>query len=356
VSPDAPLLAGTAAPGDPLQREIARRLLPCTPSLTPLVESLALAAAHPVTVLIDGETGTGKTFLARLLHDCSPRHDERFVVVPCGALAPNLVESEFFGHVKGAFTGADAPKLGKFAVAGKGTLLLDEIDSLGLEQQAGLLRVIETGEFEPVGSTETQVCSARIIAATNWNLEEAVERGQFRRDLYYRLNVMPFYLPPLRERVEDIGPLVREMTTRFADRFRKPLATVNSDVIAMLEAFPWPGNIRQLENVVQQAVLISSGPELLAQHLPPLVQNYFLERREPPRGARFSLARRREESERTVIERALEESSFSRTRAARLLGVSRVTLYKKMRKYDLLARPSRREWAPAEEHRPRASA
>ena len=141
-----------------------------------MIDSLALAAEHNVTVLIDGETGTGKTYLARLLHDCSPRREHRFVVVPCGALSANLVESEFFGHAKGAFTGADAAKVGKFAAAGHGTLLLDEIDALGLEQQANLLRVIETGEFEPVGSNDTQVSTARIIVATNLDLEEAVER------------------------------------------------------------------------------------------------------------------------------------------------------------------------------------
>jgi transcriptional regulator with PAS, ATPase and Fis domain len=308
------------------------------------VESLAIAAAHPVTVLVDGETGTGKTYLAKLLHDCSPRRKERFVVVPCGALAPNLVESEFFGHVKGAFTGADAPKVGKFAVAGNGTILLDEIDALGLEQQASLLRVIETGEYEPVGGTETQVCTARVIAATNRNLEDATERGQFRRDLFYRLNVMRFDLPALRDRVEDIAPLVRGMTARYNAKYRKGLYTINTDVIAVLEAFPWPGNIRQLENVVQQAVLHSAGPELQVAHLPPLVQNYFMQRFDPPGETRLSLVRRREESERSAIERALEESGFSRTRAARALGVSRVTLYKKMKKFGLLRKPSQSEW------------
>jgi len=342
-------------PTDPLQAEVAARLLRCTPSLAPLVEALAIAAAHPVTVLVDGETGTGKTYLARLLHDCSPRRQERFVVVPCGALAANLVESEFFGHVKGAFTGADAPKVGKFAVAGDGTLLLDEIDALGMEQQASLLRVIETGEFEPVGGTETQLCNARVIAATNRDLNEAVERGQFRRDLFYRLNVMPFYLPPLRDRVEDIAPLVRGMAARYNAKYQKGLYRINTDVIAVLEAFPWPGNIRQLENVVQQAVLHSIGPELQVAHLPPLVQNYFLQRFDPPGANPLSLVRRREESERAAVERALEESGFSRTRAARALGVSRVTLYKKMKKFGLLRKPSQAEWGSDDTPGPHAA-
>src|SRR5204862_3540762 len=147
-------------------------------------------------VLLTGETGTGKTYLARLIHEYSPRRKEPFLVVPCGALAANLIESEFFGHTKGAFTGADRPKVGKFAAAGEGSILLDEIDALGLEQQANLLRVIETGEYEPVGSNETSRSQARLVVASNWDLEEAVEAGKFRRDLYYRLNVMSFHLPP----------------------------------------------------------------------------------------------------------------------------------------------------------------
>src|SRR5438132_3919880 len=257
-----------------LEEVIGRRLLCWTPSLMPMVDRLALAATHDVTVLLTGETGTGKTYLARLIHECSARKEHRFLVVPCGALAANLVESEFFGHTRGAFTGADRPKVGKFAAAGEGTLLLDEIDALGLEQQANLLRVIETGEYEPVGSNETQHCSARIIVASNWNLEEAVERGKFRRDLYYRLNVMSFHLPPLRERVQDIAPLVRGMAARFNNKFHKDLFDIHPAAMAALEAFPWPGNIRQLENVVQQAVLVRTGPQVLLQHLPPALQDY----------------------------------------------------------------------------------
>ena len=329
---------------DPLSESvpdrIRRKLLCQTPSLTAMVEQLAIAAAHDVTVLIEGETGTGKSFLAKLVHDCSVRRDHRFLVVACGTLSGNLIASEFFGHVKGAFTGADANKVGKFAAAGEGTLLLDEIDALGLEHQANLLRVIETGEFEPVGGNETQYNNARIIAATNWNLVDAVERGTFRRDLYYRLHVISFHLPPLRHRPEDIGPLARGMIARYSTKYGKKLYGIDADALRALESFPWPGNIRQLENVVQQAVLTSTGSELKLHHLPPTVHlkpdSSIIPM--PTTNGQGTLKQNRESNERSNIVRALEKANQSRTRAAQLLGVSRVTLYKKMKKYGLLPR------------------
>ncbi len=327
-----------------LEELLRRRLLAQTPSLLPLVERIALASTHDVTVLLNGETGTGKTYLARLVHEHSPREKHRFLNVPCGAIAANLVESEFFGHVKGAFTGADRPKVGKFAAVGEGTLLLDEIDTLGLEQQATLLRVIETGEFEPVGSIETQKCHGRLIVASNINLEEAVERGRFRPDLYFRLNVMSFHLPALRERVEDIAPLARGMAARFNRKFRKDLFDISPEAMAALEAFPWPGNIRQLENIIQHAVLVSSGPELLVKHLPQAVQEHATvhandeEQTEPTAD---SLHYQRDLIERNVILRALVANGYSRSRAAESLGISRVTLYKKMKKYGLMSIPLR---------------
>ena len=324
------------------EQAIRRRLAAHTPSLLGLAEQLGIAAAHDVTVLIEGETGTGKTFLAKLVHDGSARRPHRFLAVACGALTGNLIASEFFGHVKGAFTGADAVKVGKFAAAGDGTILLDEIDTLGLDHQANLLRVIETGEYEPVGGNETQTCRARIVAASNWDLAGAVERGTFRRDLYYRLHVLSFHLPPLRHRPEDVGRLARGMVARYGTKFGKPLFAVSDEAVRVLESFPWPGNIRQLENVVQQAVLTSSGNELRAHHLPPLTGAADPSGATTPTpmavGYGGTLRETRAAVERANILRALERVGGSRTRAARLLGISRVTLYKKMNKYGIPVR------------------
>jgi DNA-binding NtrC family response regulator len=326
--------------GSPSPRaRLARQLLRQTPSLAPLAEGLAVAVAHDVMVLLSGETGTGKTHLARLIHASSPRQGHPLLVIPCGALAPALVENELFGHARGAFTGADRPKAGKFEAAGQGTVLLDEVDALGLEQQARLLRVLETREYEPVGSNETKRCNARVIAASNWDLERAVAEGRFRQDLYYRLNVLSFYLPPLRERRQDIAPLAGGIAARFAAKFGKELFAIGAEALAALEDFHWPGNIRQLENVVQQAVLMSRGPELLQQHLPPLVREAAAAPLPPtslpPAAPANSLARQRDEQERCAIERALAEANDCRSRAASALGVSRVTLYNKMKKYGI---------------------
>jgi DNA-binding NtrC family response regulator len=330
-----PPTEGSPSPQAGLVRQLARQ----TPSLVLLAEALAVAAAHDVTVLLTGETGTGKTHLARLIHEHSPRKDRRLMVIACGALAPGLIESELFGHAKGAFTGADRPKVGKFEAVGGGTLLLDEVDALGPEQQAKLLRAVETGRYEAVGGNETKVCQARVLAASNWDLEQAVAEGKFREDLYYRLNVLSFHLPPLRQRVQDIAPLARGMVARFSTKFKKGLFTISPTAVAALEAFPWPGNIRQLENVLQQAVLMSRGPVLLEQHLPRPVREGSAggvpPPSPPPAAPANSQARQRDEQERSAIERALAEANDCRSRAASALGVSRVTLYNKMKKYGI---------------------
>jgi len=329
---------------DPLNESKAerfrRRLINQTPSLTAMVEQLCIAASHDVSVLIEGEPGSGKTFLAKLIHESSLRAQHRFAAVACGALTGNQLASELFGHAPGAFPGADVAKVGKLAAVCEGTILLEEIDTLGLEHQTNLLRVLELGEIEPVGGSESQVCRARIIAATNWNLADAVERGLFRRDLYYRLHVISLQLPPLRHRPEDIGPLVRGMVARYGTKFGKKLFGISSEALRALEAYPWPGNIRQLENAIQQAVLTGHGNELKLNHLSASIVGRGESSSTAlmaPSGFGGTLKQTRESSERANILRALEKAGNSRTRAAQLLGVSRVTLYKKMKKYGLFS-------------------
>jgi len=253
-----------------------------------------------------------------------------------------LAESEFFGHAKGAFTGADQAKQGKFAAAGEGTVLLDEIDALPVEQQGNLLRVVETGEFEPVGSNSTELCKARIIAASNTNLEQSVREDNFRQDLYFRLAVMSFHLPPLRERVRDIELLTQAILLRVATRFHREITGISQEAVRALQEFSWPGNIRQLENVVQQAVLACTGTEIQLDHLPPLLHetsaNGNSVRHDAPETS--NLLHNRHQFERTLIANMLADCNYSRSRVAKRLGVSRVTLYKKMKRYGLLHKPT----------------
>jgi DNA-binding NtrC family response regulator len=249
-----------------------RSLVTFTPAMFGVMEEIKVAARHNVTVLLIGETGCGKTFLARLVHELSDRASERFCTVACGALPPDLIESELFGYVKGAFTGADKDKEGKFAATGRGTLLLDEIDVLPLEQQAKLLRVIETGEFEPVGSNETQRSQARLVVASNYNLEDLVRAGTFRTDLYYRLNILNFRLLPLRERPWDIEYLARKFALSHSRAHGIQLRAIEPAFLDTLRTYHWPGNVREMENVIRRAVLYCQRGVLTVQDLPSAIR------------------------------------------------------------------------------------
>ncbi len=240
-----------------------------SPQLRRMLDDLVIASAHDVTILLIGETGAGKTYLSSLIHQSSPRRNEPFLHVACGALPRELIESELFGHVKGAFTSAHADKEGKFLAAGRGTVLLDEIDVLGPEQQVKLLRVIETGEFEPVGSNRTYRSQARLVVASNLDLQPLVEQGKFRPDLYYRLNMLKFELPPLRRRKVDVIPLARKFITRFQQKHGVMIRRVDDAMLDALVDYPWPGNVRELEHVIQRAVIYCREGVLTTEHLPP---------------------------------------------------------------------------------------
>jgi transcriptional regulator with PAS, ATPase and Fis domain len=311
-----------------------------------MLSELEIAARHDVTILLIGETGSGKTYLSRLIHEVSPRRHEPFITVACGALPSELIESELFGHVKGAFTSAHADKEGKFIAARRGSVLLDEIDVLGLEQQVKLLRVIETGEFEPVGSNHTQHCQARLIVASNLDLQPLVEQGRFRPDLYYRLNMLKFTIPPLRQRKVDIIPLAQKFVRHFASKHQVRVDDVDSGLLDALVDYPWPGNVRELEHVIQRAVIYCRDGNLRAQHLPSHILSGSAGPANDPtvvlptgaggeRPAERSLGGQIAMTEKEIIEQTLFKNSFSRTKTAKELGISRVTLYNKMKRYGL---------------------
>ena len=308
-----------------------------TPELFPVIDRLLRVAVHDVTLLLVGETGTGKTTLARLLHHLSPRRDEPLQNVSCGALPPDLIESEFFGHVRGAFTGADRSKIGRFEAAAQGTLLLDEIDVLASKEQAKLLRVIETGEFEPVGTTETRKSQARLIVASNVDLETLTKADKFRSDLFYRLNVLEFRLPPLRDRVLDIVPMALEFIADCCEQHGICVERIHRGFLARLKSYRWPGNIRELKNQVQRSVLFSNDGILAVDDLSPVI----LEASQRPvtvsnHRVPQTLAARVADSEREILEDALRHHDYKRTVTAKALGISRVGLYKKMRKLGML--------------------
>jgi PAS domain S-box-containing protein len=284
-------------------------------------------APGDTTVLVLGETGTGKELVARAIHGLSPRKDRTLVKVNCATLPSNLIESELFGHEKGAFTGAHARQLGRFEVADGATLFLDEIGELPLELQSKLLRVIQDGEFERLGSSGTIKVDVRVIAATNRNLEEEVRRGRFREDLWYRLSVFPITVPPLRERVEDIALLVDFFVDKISRRLGKSIHSIPTSVMGALQDYQWPGNVRELENVLERAVINSSGPKLR------LVD----ELKKPPADL-ATTQQTLEDVERDHIVRVLEQVNWKVSGpngAAQILGLNRSTLRARIRKLGI---------------------
>jgi DNA-binding NtrC family response regulator len=276
-------------------------------------------ADSTVPVLIEGESGTGKEMVAAAIHNEGCRSGKHFVAVNCGAIPDGLLESELFGHVKGAFTGAIRDRKGRFELAHEGTLFLDEIGEIGPAMQVKLLRVLQTQTFERVGSEQTIQVSVRIIAATNRELLKEVAAGRFRRDLYYRLAVMPIFLPPLRERRDDVPLLVDHLLKRIAAERGVDAVGVSPEAMARLVEYSWPGNVRELENVLQYALLKSGGEPIRAGHLPPSVTTFV------PKATFIRHARKLSQES---VARALEEAAGNKVKAARILGVSRATLYR----------------------------
>lgn len=304
-------------------------LVGASPALYDVMQLVERVAGTDATVLITGETGTGKELIARAVHQHSARHDKPLVKLNCAAISASLVESELFGHEKGAFTGAVARKLGRFELADGGTLFLDEVGELPLDLQAKLLRVLQEGEFERVGGTRTLTVNVRIIAATNRDLAQEVQQGRFRADLFYRLNVFPIHLPPLRERSEDIPPMVARFVRQYATRFSKKIDTISTRAMAALRAYRWPGNVRELQHIIERAVILSQGPALE-------LGNWFTSTSacpEPPHCVTL------EEAERTHILTVLESTGWRVSGAhgtAEILGLKPTTLESRMKKLGIM--------------------
>jgi DNA-binding NtrC family response regulator len=320
-------------------RSIEDFLFHCA-TMRQLLKQLRAVAPLETTLLVMGETGVGKTHLARVIHALSPRKTKPFLVVHCAALAPALLESELFGHVRGAFTHAERDRTGKLAEVRDGTLLLDEIDCVPLEAQAKLLRAVEERVFEPVGSNKSQPMRARLVAAANRPLEEEVAAGRFRADLYYRLNVVSFCLPPLRDRPELVRPLAEKFLADACSRDHRHTGGFAEEALHAMQAYHWPGNVRELRNVVDRAVALSSGGPIGLRELPEALRRDGLLQvaaagvSEP--SSANHLARARMVAECEHLKQTLLRHENNRTDTAAALGISRVTLYKKLRRYGLV--------------------
>jgi DNA-binding NtrC family response regulator len=298
---------------------------PAMQSIEQLINQIAPTDAN---ILILGENGTGKSLLAQRIHQLSSRHQGPLIIVNMAAIPENLFESELFGHQKGAFTDAKQHRTGRFQLANQGTLFLDEIGTLPLNLQPKLLRVLETGQYEILGSSQTQVANVRLISATNANLSQMVGQGQFRQDLLYRLNTMVITIPPLRLRIDDIKPLVAQFIRQFCRKYKKTALTLNPQALSILQNYPWPGNIRELSHVIERAVLLSTGDEITPQQL-------ILDAVQANETNKSLPLQTLEETEKQLINQAMDKTDGQVIEAAKLLGISRNALYRRMEKHGI---------------------
>lgn len=313
------------------QHAASRHFVAGSPAMQDVLELAARVAPLDTTVLVNGESGTGKEFIVRMIHDQSPRAGGPFVSINCAALTESLLESELFGHVRGAFTGAVRDKAGLFEVAGHGTLFLDEIGEVAPTVQAKLLRALQEREIRRVGAERTITVNARVVAATNRDLRAAVAAGAFREDLYFRLGAFVITVPPLRERREDIPRLVHDFVRRAAAQVKKDVTSVSAEAMTALMNYSWPGNVRELEHAIERAVIVASGASIRVRELPPEVRQQ--NRQPPPPDDSLDL----HAQERAMIQRALERFRGNRRDTAEALKISTVTLWRKMKQYGLVA-------------------
>ena len=298
-----------------------------------LKEKVKMVSNSDISILIRGESGTGKELFAHSIHQLSSRSQKPFIKVNCGAIPENLLESELFGYEEGAFTGAKkGGKKGKFQLANGGTLFLDEIGDMPLSMQVKLLRALQDGEIEPIGSTKSISVNVRIIAATNRPLENMIEEIRFREDLFYRINVVPFSVPPLRERAEDLTLLIAYFIDKVTNRLGKRIVGIESNVLEILKSYSWPGNIRELENVIEAAVHLTKGEQITLDSLPDYLQSQTAIYRFKNKKLKDIV----EETEQWVLKQSLERNKDDKALVGRELGVSRSTLYEKLNKYGLL--------------------
>lgn len=303
-----------------------------SPAMQEMFSTLAMVSPTDATVLITGESGTGKELVANALHQNSHRRDFPFIKLNCAALHENLLESELFGHEAGAFTGAASRRKGRFELAHKGTLFLDEIGDMSLPTQAKILRVLQEGEFERLGGSETIKTDVRLLAATHKNLQTMIEDGTFRQDLYFRLSVVPVKLPALRERSVDIPELANAFLRRFTEKNRKDIKGFHPESLNLLMQYDWPGNIRELENTIERAVILCLGEYITPQDLPPqLLSTTVREMKQMQNDDGYTLR----DFERELIKTTLEKTRNNRSQAAKMLGVARQTLLNKIKDYGL---------------------